>query len=203
MKDQKERLEIEINPFKVLWIAKKSILTSSGSEASYVILIVFGIVWYLLNKFAFATISSFSPSILLAPSITALAFTLALLTATMRIFSIEHLADFYVFKGNKNEYAHGELFYNTIALYIWTSLLWFIISIAALASFLFRFNFNYRIKLTLSILVGTLVLFGLASLWNLITEFIKDISMDTERELKKRDDVPLIAKSATKRSKPK
>lgn len=174
------------NPFKIIWMTKKFILTSFGSVTSYCIIAIF-LIFYVIFRFVFKLpigLSRFSIGILLGPSITALAFTLAILTATMRLFKTEDLAAIYLYgKGQQ-----GKVFYETIAEYIWCSSIWFLLSVFSLGSLLFNFEFGVFIHQCLDVIVSIVSLFGFASLWDLTISYIQVLTKKVQRKLSGEDE---------------
>lgn len=179
-----KRVEIEINPFKVMFKVRTRML-SSNFWYVWSVLVGIMIVFYIFSsKYSFITVSYFSFADFLIPGITGLSFTLALITATTRIFSKEQLVYIYNYIDKDNPYK-GFLFYRTIAPYIWTSTIWLIITIGALFAKIFNFNLTPIINDILKLLFLSCVLIGIMSLWSLLITHIKDITLETERELNK------------------
>lgn len=181
MSDDK-RVEIEINPFKVMNKVKNQML-SRNFWLVWATLVLIMVVFYLLSrKYSFIIMESFSISDFLSPGITGLSFTLALITATTRIFSKDQLVDIYRYTDQDNP-EKGYLFYRTIAPYIWTSTIWLIVTIGSLFAKIFIFNFSPIIHDILKLIYSSIVLMGVMSLWTLLTTHVKDISLETEREV--------------------
>lgn len=184
MSNDKTEVEIEINPFFIMYKVRKD-LFSKKFIYTWIGLVAFITILYITSfKFDFITMDLFSLSDFLAPAITGLSFTLALIAATTRIFSKEQLVDFYkhIDKDNPEE---GHLFYRTIAPYIWTSTVWLIVALGALIAKLFIFDFPIIIHEIIKLIYSSIVLMGLMSLWSLLCEHIGDIIMETEREINK------------------
>lgn len=177
-----KRVEIEINPFKVMYRVRTRMLNKSFWYVWIVLVVIMSVLYSLSYKYSFVSISSFSLSDFLVPGITGLSFTLALITATTRIFSKEQLVSFYEYTDEDNPYK-GFLFYRTIAPYIWTSTVWLVITIGALFTKLFVFNLPQILHDVLKITFASCVLIGIMSLWSLLITHIKDITLETEREI--------------------
>lgn len=176
------RIEIEINPFIVMSKVKKEMLSKNFWYVWTILVVVMTIFYALSSMHSFVIMESFSLSDFLSPGITGLSFTLALITATTRIFSKEQLVDVYSYTDQDNP-EKGYLFYRTIAPYIWTSTIWLIVTIGALFAKLFIFNFPPLIHDILKLMYISIVLMGVMSLWSLLTTHIKDITLETEREI--------------------
>lgn len=176
-------IKIDINPFKVMWNVRKEIL-SKAFLIVWLILFFILILFYILSyKFTIIKMEAFSLSDFLTPGITGLSFTLALITATTRIFSKDKLVDIYCYTDKDNP-IEGYLFYRTIAPYIWTSTIWLIVTIGSLFSKLFIYNFLSIFQDILKLIFSAFVLMGVMSLWSLLIAHIKDVSLETEREIK-------------------
>lgn len=179
-----DRIEIEINPFKIMNKVKKEMLSKSFWCVWTALVLIMTFFYILSNKYNFIIMESFSLSDFLSPGITGLSFTLALITATTRIFSKDQLVDFYRYTDEDNP-EEGYLFYRTIAPYIWTSTVWLIVTIGALFAKTFVFNFPSVMHDILKLMYSSIVLMGVMSLWSLLTTHIKDITLETEREINK------------------
>lgn len=178
------RIEIEINPFKVINKVKSQML-SKNFWIVWAILVLIMTGFYLLSrKYSFIKMESFPLSDFLTPGITGLSFTLALITATTRLFSKDQLVDIYRYTDQDNP-EEGHLFYRTLAPYIWTSTIWLVVTIGALIAKIFIFNFPPIIHDILKLTYSSIVLMGVMSLWSLLTTHVKDISLETEREVNK------------------
>lgn len=177
-----KRIEIEINPFKVMYKVKTAMLSKSFWIVWVILVGLMSLLYFLSFKYSFISISIFSLADFLIPGITGLSFTLALITATTRIFSKEQLVATYAYTDKDNP-SEGFLFYRIIAPYIWTSTVWLIITISALFTKIFNFNLPEIIHDILKIVFASIVLIGVMSLWSLLITHIKDITMETEREL--------------------
>lgn len=183
---ESEKEEIEINPFKVIWKVKTKMLNKSFFIV-WGILVVLVIGLYITAHYSsYVAVKLIHLEDFLIPGITGLSFTLALITATTRIFPKEQLVDIYSFTDD-GKMEKGHLFYRTIAPYIWTSTIWLLISIGALFSKMFSIKIPVFMHSLLEIFFISIVLMGVMSLWSLLITHIKDISLETEREINKTD----------------
>lgn len=180
----KEKIKIEINPFKVMYKVKSQMLNKSFWLVWSTLVLIMIVFYSLSYKYSFVKLESFTLSDFLIPGITGLSFTLALITATTRIFSKEQLVNIYIYTDKDNP-EEGYLFYRTIAPYIWTSTIWLIVTIGALFTKMFTFEIPPMLYDILKVAFTSIVLMGIMSLWSLLITHIKDISMETEREVKK------------------
>lgn len=183
-KDHKKKVEIEINPFLIIYKVRMSFLSKSFI-LTWALLVIAIVLLYIVSHFyEVVRMESFSISEFFTPAITGLSFTLALIVATTRIFSKEQLVDIYNFTDKDNQ-VEGYLFYRTIAPFIWTSSIWLIIAIGALIAKIFIFDFPALINGIINILYSSTVLMGVMSLWGLLSVHIGDIILETEREINK------------------
>lgn len=179
------RIEIEINPLKVMWKAREELLKSNYFKVWKVLTISMLIPFFFSDLLLWASFSNFSVADFLSSGITGLSFTLALIGATTRIFSKDELVDIFVYIDEDNP-EEGDLFYRTIGPYIWTATIWLIVSILSLLAKLYNFNLGQKINEIIKISVSSLVLLGVLCLWSLLIYHVKDVSLDVEREVNKR-----------------
>lgn len=179
-KDSKNKVEIALNPFFIMYKGWRSILTTN----LFITWIIFSIIIFVLYYCQNSKIDLFPISDFIAPAITGLSFTLALIVATNKIFTKDQLVDIYKYDdgGTKEE---GYLFYETIAPYIFTSTVWLIVAIGALLAKLFVFDFSNAENDIIKLLYSSIVLLGLISLWSLLTMHIQDLAMEAQREINK------------------
>lgn len=179
-------IKIKLNPFSIMYKGRASLL-SSGLILSWIVsVLIIVLMYYKPSYFFIKKIDLFSISDFLAPAITGLSFTLALIVATNKLFSKDQLVAFYKYdKGGTKE--TGYLFYGTLAPYIFTSTVWLIVAVGALLAKLFVFDFSNTSNEVIKILYSTIVLLGLISLWSLLTMHIQDLALEAERALKKED----------------
>lgn len=182
--ESKTEVEIEINPFIIMYKVRKDLLSKSFLCVWIGLVVAMATLYTLSAKSDIITVDSFSLSDFLTPAITGLSFTLALIVATTRIFSKDQLVDIYKYKDNDNP-DEGYLFYRTIAPYIWTSTIWLIVAIGALFAKIFIFDFPQIIHEVLKLIYSSIVLMGVMSLWSLLSVHIGDIIVETEREINK------------------
>lgn len=182
----KDPVELEINPFKILWSIKKDLFPKQLLY-TWGILTTFVIVLYVLSAYTeFTIIINFSISDLLSAGITGISFTLALISATTKLFSKSELVSIFSYVDNDN-LVEGYLFYRTIAPYIWTATNWLAISLIALFSRFVSFQVHILVEKFIEILVISLVIMGLLNLWSLVITHIKDVILDIERTLNSDD----------------
>lgn len=182
----KNEIEIEVNPIKVLIKSRRRVFSTTFWITWFLISLII-VFFFFLSIFKQSTviyIKDFSISDFLAPSITGLSFTLALFVATTRIFSKENLVSLYMCTNDNKE--EGFLFYETIAPYIWSGLIWLTMAISSLMSKMFSFDIPIITKNIIKLLFCLVALQGLMSLWYLLKTHIQDISLETERELKRK-----------------
>ncbi|WP_214815652.1 hypothetical protein [Exiguobacterium sp. s59] len=173
---------IEINPFLIIYKVRKTLLSKSFIYVWLSLVVAMTTLYVISIKSNYIIIDSFSISDFLAPAITGLSFTLALIVATTRLFSKEQLVDFYEYTDSDNP-SEGYLFYRTIAPYIWTSTVWLVVSIGALFAKIFIFDIPHTIHMILKLSYSSIVLMGVMSLWSLLCIHIADVALETEREI--------------------
>lgn len=126
---------------------------------------------------------SFHISVFLAPGITGLSFTLALIAATTRVFNYNDLAAIFMYKGSNGEGQVGKEYYDLIAPYYLSSLLWVLLSLLALLDMVFDLNI-FWIKFIAVILTAG----GILSLWQLLYSHMQDVAEKAQDELDKNFD---------------
>lgn len=178
-------IKIEINPLKIILKSKFQMLSISLWCVWTILVLTIATLNTLSFKYDFIKVELFTIGDFLIPGITGLSFTLALFTATTRIFSKTQLVDIFLYVDEDNP-TKGHLFYRTIAPYIWTSSIWLIVSILALFSKIFIFDISLLFNEIFKIIFVSFVLMGMLSLWSLLITHIQDISLETEREVKER-----------------
>lgn len=177
-----DHVELEINPVKILWIIKKDLFPKQ-LLITWSILTTLVILLYLLDAYTeFTIIFNFPISDLLSAGITGISFTLALISATTKIFSKSQLVSIFSYTDEDNP-KEGYLFYRTIAPYIWTATNWLAIALIALFSRFVSFNVHGIFDKIIEIFVISLVIMGLLNLWSLVITHIKDVILDVERTI--------------------
>lgn len=183
-KRDKIEVEIEINPFYIMYKVRKDLLSKNFLCVWIVLVTVMAFLYFISSRSDIIIMDSFSLSDFLTPAITGLSFTLALIVATTRIFSKDQLVEFYNYT-DKDNLVEGYLFYRTIAPYIWTSTVWLVVAIGALFAKMFIFDFPQIIYEILKLTYSSIALMGIMSLWSLLSVHIGDIILETEREVNK------------------
>lgn len=166
---------ISINMFIIFWKTLRSLFKNA----------LFWI-WALLSMGVFLGIrlvgiqESFHISVFLAPGITGLSFTLALIAATTRVFDYNDLAAIFMYKGSDGKAAIGKQYYDLIAPYYLSSLLWVLLSLLALLDMVFDLNL-FWIKFIAIILTAG----GVLSLWQLLYSHLQDVAEKAQDEVDK------------------
>lgn len=168
-----KKYEIKINIFQIFFKTLHSLLTN----------VIFWI-WTIFSVGTFTAMHCFSIqekfhlSIFLAPGITGLSFTLALIAATTRIFSPEDLAAIFLYENSDENIKMGDEYYDLVAPYFLSSILWVIASLLGLLDLAFGLNF-YWIKF-----IGILtVAGGVLSLWQLFYAHMQDVTETAQRKI--------------------
>lgn len=177
-----QELSIETNIFKIIWKIKHHLLRSKLLMVWFLIFITLLILNYTSNFTDLFSIKSINISNFLSYGITALSFTLAVLSAALRIFSENEFTQLYLQKNDKYK-KYGELYYLTLAPYIVTPTLWLIISLISLGSSVITINLAPSVSIVLKLLFISLVAIGLISSWNLFIIHIQDFSKKIQRQI--------------------
>lgn len=143
------------------------------------------LIWFLLVSLLIASVfygevsiqKSFEVKILLAPGITGLSFTLALMTATTRVFDEDKLTNIFLSDvGNDKQH---EL-YDLMGAYLLTGLLWVLVALIALADSALNIS-----VLPVQVMMIALTAGAILSLWNLLYGHIRDIMLDVRNNANK------------------
>lgn len=121
---------------------------------------------------------NFHVSVFLTPGITGLSFTLALIAATTRVFDYDDLAAIFLYEDRVNDVKLGQEYYDLIAPYLLSSLLWVITSIIALLDLAFNLDFYWVKFAELVFVVG-----GILSLWQLLYAHLQDVSEKAQTKI--------------------
>lgn len=191
-----QELSIETNIFKIIWKIKHHLLRSKLLVIWLLIFITLLILNYTSNFTNLFSIKSINISNFLSYGITALSFTLAVLSAALRIFNDTEFTQLYLQKNDKYK-NYGELYYLTLAPYIVTPTLWLIISLISLVSSVLSINVPPTVSIVFKLLFISLVAIGLISSWNLFIIHIQDFSKKIQRRIN--DVVRNIDKPSTKK----
>lgn len=184
---EESKVELELNPIKIILKGlPKNLLDSSVFILWVSCTVIFILLYGVASCFSIFNVASFKVSDFLSVGVTSLSFTLALLSATMRIYTIDDLVSIY--KTNNSDYrCEGGLFYRTFSAYILTSTVWLIITIFSIIDKVFEVSgdncFGHLFRVTQVVFVFA----GVFNLWGLIKTHIQDIIALVEGKLDQED----------------